>query len=318
MLNNTNSPARAKVIHFLKEALLFLGDILSNAIVIIILVIIIRSFVVSPFRVIGSSMADTLHSKEFIIVNKIGYLLSEPKREDIVVFLPPVTNKYDPKFEPSASTDDLGKLTLDISTLRKPKDIFYCKVPLISRLWFCQERVRAKDWIYYQKIDPANPYNLVLSRKTTVKEEEVDEQAIHFTGDPKTSYKISIFNVAGPEYFIKRIIGVPGDTIKIDGGKVFLKEKTQDDFKELEEDYLNPENRDRTYIFGEDSARTNIFTVPEGAYFAMGDNRNYSNDARSWVFPIDRQPNSFVHQDQISGKAMVVLWPPQALRRIKH
>ena len=52
----------------LKEIGLFFADILYNAVIIIVLVVLIRSFLISPFRVIGSSMADTLHNNEFILI----------------------------------------------------------------------------------------------------------------------------------------------------------------------------------------------------------------------------------------------------------
>src|SRR3989338_1314182 len=100
---NQNSHKPGPGIHpansFWKEAALFLLDILYNAAIIIVLVVVIRPFIISPFRVVGSSMADTLHSKEFIIVNKFTYALGEPKRQDIIVFRPPISNKYSPKFE---------------------------------------------------------------------------------------------------------------------------------------------------------------------------------------------------------------------------
>ncbi|MFH0820499.1 MAG: signal peptidase I, partial [Candidatus Peregrinibacteria bacterium] len=81
------------------EAALFLLDILYNAIIIILLVVLIRSFLISPFRVIGSSMADTLASNEFILIDRLSYRLGVPQRGDAIVFRPPITNKYGPKFE---------------------------------------------------------------------------------------------------------------------------------------------------------------------------------------------------------------------------
>jgi signal peptidase I len=54
---------------FLKELGLFVADILYNAIVIIVLVVLIRGFLISPFRVVGSSMSDTLQNKEFILID---------------------------------------------------------------------------------------------------------------------------------------------------------------------------------------------------------------------------------------------------------
>ena len=80
----------------LKEIGLFLSDILYNAVIIIVLVVLIRSFLISPFRIIGSSMADTLQNNEFILIDKLNYHLGKPDRGDPIVFLPPITNKYPP------------------------------------------------------------------------------------------------------------------------------------------------------------------------------------------------------------------------------
>jgi len=81
------------------------------------------------------------------------------------------------------------------------------------------------------------------------------------------------------EYFIKRIIGLPWDTIKISGWKVYLKEKSSEEFIELKEGYLSKANKNATYIRGDDSEY--IFEVPENSYFVMWDNRNASTDSRT-------------------------------------
>lgn len=87
--------------------------------------------------------------------------------------------------------------------------------------------------------------------------------------------------------FVKRVIGLPGETVEIIGGVTYI------DGKKLNEPYLaeTPAERD----FGP-------FEVPEDSYFCMGDNRNNSNDARFWV-------NKYVSKDAILGKAKYVYWP---------
>ncbi len=86
--------------------------------------------------------------------------------------------------------------------------------------------------------------------------------------------------------FIKRVIGLPGDTIEIRDSTVHVNGQP------LSEDYLHP--RTNMPDFGPE-------TVPAGQYFVMGDNRNSSQDSR-FFGPIDG--------DAIVGKAFVVLWPP--------
>ena len=67
--------------------------------------------------------------------------------------------------------------------------------------------------------------------------------------------------------YIKRVIGVAGDHIKIENGKVYL------NGKELEEEYLADDVVTKSDVF-------NDFIVPEGHFFAMGDNRTKSIDCR--------------------------------------
>lgn len=86
--------------------------------------------------------------------------------------------------------------------------------------------------------------------------------------------------------FIKRVIGLPGDTIEIRDGTVHVNGEP------LVEGYLHP--RTNMPDFGPEE-------VPAGQYFVMGDNRNSSQDSR-FFGPIDG--------DAVVGKAFVVLWPP--------
>ncbi|MDD5623723.1 MAG: signal peptidase I [Candidatus Peribacteraceae bacterium] len=64
-------------------------DVLLNIVIIVAIVAVIRTFLVSPFQVEGSSMIDTLENRQYIIINKLAYYLGSPKRGEIVVFRPP-------------------------------------------------------------------------------------------------------------------------------------------------------------------------------------------------------------------------------------
>src|SRR3989338_6829175 len=64
-------------------------DVLLNVVIIVAVVAIVRTFVVSPFEVEGNSMVPSLEDNEYIIINKIGYIVGEPERGEVVVFRPP-------------------------------------------------------------------------------------------------------------------------------------------------------------------------------------------------------------------------------------
>lgn len=296
----------------LREIGIFLADILYNAVIIIVLVVLIRTFLISPFRVIGSSMANTLENNEFILIDKLNYYLGEPNRGDPIVFLPPITNKYSEKFEESLMTDSSGKGILDISDLETKKNVFYCQNPLVQKLWFCQDKVDSGDLVYYRPIGDKNDLSWKQAEKKVVSRDEVKQKELIINGSPDQSYMLRIYNSTGPEYFVKRVIGIPGDKIRIENGRVYLKIKGNDEFEELDEIYLNTENQFNTYF--KKRPGLNEFEVPDEHYFVLGDNRGHSNDSRHWFSPIDEQFTPYVSEEDISGKVLIVLWPPTNLR----
>jgi len=302
----------------LREIGLFLADILYNAVVIIVLVVLIRTFLISPFRVIGSSMADTLKNNEFILIDKLNYHLGSPGRGDAVVFLPPITNKYPHKFEESIVFDSNGEGILPIDDLKTEKNVFYCQNPVVQSFWFCQDKINEGDLVYFRPIEESKADSLIdrswkNAEKKVVTEADLKAGQLIFHGQPDQSYLVRIYSSTGPEYFVKRIIGIPGDTIRIENGRVYLKTEDGGEFTELEESYLNDENAFNTYYKKTDMGD---FVVPEGYYFVLGDNRSHSNDSRHWFSPIDEQHTPFVNEDNISGKVLVVLWPPSDIRLI--
>jgi signal peptidase I len=100
-----------------------------------------------------------------------------------------------------------------------------------------------------------------------------DLVVFHYPRDPRESY-------------IKRVVGLPGDSVQIMEGDVYV------NLQKLDEPYVLDEFRDR------DSMRPQ--TVPPDNYFVLGDHRNSSSDSRSW---------GFVDRDKIYGKAVLVYWP---------
>ena len=100
-----------------------------------------------------------------------------------------------------------------------------------------------------------------------------DIVVFHYPRDPEKSY-------------IKRVIAVPGDRLRIDHGVVWLNGVRQD------ERYVPEEYRDRRSMAE--------IEIPEGSYFMMGDHRSISSDSREF---------GAVDRELIYGKAVFVYWP---------
>ncbi len=117
-----------------------------------------------------------------------------------------------------------------------------------------------------------------------------------------------VFNthIDGKEYFIKRIIWLPWETIKIEEGKVFVKKVGSDEFEYLDETYLNETNYNSTYVRGSDAEK--IYELPERWYFVMWDNRNGSTDSRSCFASCEfGEKEPYILREDIVGKVLVDL-----------
>jgi signal peptidase I len=164
----------------------FLLDVIETLVLSVLLFTIINA-VSARIRVDGFSMEPTLHSGEFVIVNKLAYKLGQPRLGDVIVF--------------------------------------------------------------------------------------------HYPRDPEQEY-------------IKRVIGLPGDTVRIFDGKVFVNDRP------LEEPYI-----------ASPPVYTSELTVPEDSLFVLGDNRNNSSDSHSW---------GPVPMEYVIGKAVFIYWPPDSWGWIPH
>lgn len=185
-------------------------DFWKDLFVIVIIVVIIRTFLAEPFQISGQSMADSYYNGEFIIVDRLSYL--------------------------------------DIPSMKEWK---------VER-W---DVVVFKPWV----------------------------------SDTK-------------EYFIKRIVWMPWDDIKIIDWDVFIKTTWSSNFIKLEEEYLNSENNWNTKVWW--LKKEFNYVVPEEKYFVMWDNRNHSSDSRTcfefsceWTIR-----DSYISKDDITWKVFLDLW----------
>lgn len=116
-------------------------------------------------------------------------------------------------------------------------------------------------------------------------------------------FDIVIFKYPDDEsqYFVKRIIGLPGDTVVVKEGKVYINgSKTP-----LPDDFCQFTNTTPT------NSGDGVFKVPAGHYFMMGDNRNDSLDSRFWV-------NKYVAKDKITAKVVYIYWPFSHVKGINY
>ncbi|MES2059429.1 MAG: signal peptidase I [Patescibacteria group bacterium] len=163
-------------------------DFLEAFIIALLIALPIKFFIASPFIVVGSSMDNSFHSKDYLIVDKLVYRFQNPARGDVIVFNPPINTS---------------------------------------------------------------------------------------------------------EYYIKRVIGLPGETLHIEGNSVRITNTEHPNGFLLTEPYVS-------------SIRASItdITLNAGQYFVMGDNRAVSSDSRVWG-PIVKS--------EISGRADVRLFPFSAI-----
>lgn len=187
-------------------------DVVLNIVIIVAVVVAIRTFLVSPFQVDGSSMESTLQDGEYIVINKLAYHLGTPQRGDVAVLRPPTNEK---------------------------------------------------------------------------------------------------------KHYVKRVIGIPGDTVSIHDGFVYITKEGETTEAQLDEPYLNNLNYGHTYRHPqqEQSDDRVEYVVPEGMYFVLGDNRQNSSDSRS--FASRGSESAFVPEENIQGRVWLIALPISKIQALE-
>jgi len=128
----------------------------------------------------------------------------------------------------------------------------------------------------------------------------VDQLTYRFFSDPQRG-EIIIFKYPGhpAQRHIKRIIGLPGETLRIKGGNIYLAD-TEGVFHLLDES---------VYLFEETKTPGDLkINLEDREYFVLGDNRFFSADSRRW---------GPLMEDKIVGRALLRLWPFTAVAKIE-
>ncbi len=215
---------------------------LRDLVIILTIVIVIRTVLVTPFRINGSSMEANYHDKEYILVDKFSYL----------------------------------DFTEDAFSRKFSWESFSTK---FKNGWneFMTATVAKLDF----KLSDPKRWDVVVITP------HVDKNR---------------------EYYIKRVIWLPGEIIRFSSGIVFIKKNDADSFVQLYEPYLSLANSGNTFL--QDYIEGDEFTIPDNMYWIMGDNRNNSADSRScfrncfWV----EVTAHFIKRRDIIGKVLLNFW----------
>lgn len=127
----------------------------------------------------------------------------------------------------------------------------------------------------------------------------VDKISYRFQEPQRYDIIVFPFQYADKRYYIKRVIGLPGETIFIDdSGVIYI------DGEALKESYGKE-------VIADPGRAYEPITLGEDEYFVMGDNRNNSSDSRDPVV-------GNIHRDELIGKAWMRIWPLKKAGMIKH
>jgi len=140
------------------------------------------------------------------------------------------------------------------------------------------------------------------SMESTLSSEDhllVDKISYRFKAPERFDIIVFPFQYDKETYYIKRIIGMPGETVRIDTeGNIYINDEV------LEEDYGKE-------VIENPGRAIEPITLGDDEYFVMGDNRNNSSDSRDPTV-------GNIHRDDIIGKAFIRIWPLSKFGILKH
>ena len=126
----------------------------------------------------------------------------------------------------------------------------------------------------------------------------VDKITYRFQDPERFDIIVFPFHYKEHTYYIKRIIGLPGETVQIADGTIYINGEV------LEESYGRE-------VMQDPGIAAEPITLGEDEYFVLGDNRNQSSDSRD--------PSvGLIHRDEIIGRAWLRIWPLNSFGILKH
>jgi signal peptidase I len=273
----------------------------------IVVAVAIRSYFLQPFKIPTGSMQPTLNGiigypsdspppnilrrvVDFVVLGR-NYINVVSAMDDEVIQITPKKYLFFFTFSRLILQHQSFTVYAPPDTLRAPigkggfgvqVDRLYHQGEVIAR-----GAVDTGDQVFVDKFS----YNFIKPRNGDVFVFRTDNIPM-IQGDPET----------GQPFYIKRLAGLSGDTLRIDPPRLFINDKPAEEFRYGFGRVVRAKYPYMGYSFGREnlSAPDRTFTVPEHAFFALGDNSYNSFDSRYW---------GPVPEENLVGRGLFVYWP---------
>lgn len=236
----------------------------SLALAIGLVFLLIRPFLVQAFYIPSASMVPTLRVNDRILVNKLIYRFREPRLGDVVVF-------------------------------KSPKSAGHNEADYIKRVMGVPgDSVRVTAGYVLIGHIPYYHDDLRIALAPCRKEEDECSVKLQNGKIYANGRQVGCAQVAAA-------MGKPGASVRVIPGKVYVNGKPlNESYTSEDSDQPYPSELTPKKWIGVDKDGSRVVKIPKGRLLVMGDNRNFSDDARRWGL-LDRK--------RLEGKAMLIFWP---------